>query len=209
MINKAIWLLSLVFIWACNNDKKVEVTSEKTGTEHSGHNMAASSNNYADSVNNGLISADTLKGSPHRTAMATVNGTHVHIEYSSPGVKGRVVWGGLVAYDKVWVTGAHKATSVQFSKDVTINGQKIPAGQYAFFTIPGKEKWIIILNTRYDQHLADDYNEKEDLVRVEVKPEEHDLVQRLTYAVNKIDDKSGEIVMQWEKIVIRLPFTTI
>jgi Protein of unknown function (DUF2911) len=209
MINKAIWLLCLVFCWACNNDKKAEAPSAKAATEHSGHNVAPMNNNYSDSVNNGLITADTLKGSPHRTAMATINGTHVHIEYNSPGVKGRVVWGGLVAYDKIWATGAHKATSVQFSNDVSINGQKIPKGQYAFFTIPGKDKWTIILNTRYDQHLADEYNEKEDLVRVEVKPEEHDLVQRLTYAVNTINDKSGEIIMQWEKIVIRLPFTTM
>jgi hypothetical protein len=208
MINKTSWLLTLVFVWACNNDKKAEDPAEKADTEHSGQNMAVSSNNYCDSVNNGLITEDTLKGSPHRTAMATVNGTHVHIEYSSPGVKGRVVWGGLVAYDKVWVTGAHKATSVQFSKDIMINGTKIPAGQYAFFTIPGKEKWTAILNTHFDQHLADDYNEKEDVIRVEVKPEEHDLTQRLTYSVNRIDDKSGEIVVQWEKILIKLPFIT-
>lgn len=209
MINKTSWLLTLVFIWACNNDKKAENPSEKIAAEHGGHNMAVTSNNYADSVNDGLIKEDTLKGSPHRAAMATVNDTHVHIEYSSPGVKGRVVWGGLVAYDKVWVTGAHKATSIQFSKDVTINGQKIPAGKYAFFTIPGKEKWTLILNTRYDQHLADDYNEKEDIIRIEVKPEEHILTQRLTYVVNGIDDRSGDIVMQWEKMLIRLPFTTI
>jgi Protein of unknown function (DUF2911) len=209
MIQKASWLLILSFTWSCNNDKKAEVPVEKAATEHSGHNMAVSSNSYCDSVNNGIIADDTLKGSPRRTSMATVNGTHVHLEYSSPGVKGRVVWGGLVAYDKVWVTGAHKATSVQFSKDVTINGQKIPAGQYAFFTIPGKEKWTLILNTRYDQHLADDYNEKEDVIRVEVKAEEHSMTQRLTYATGKIDDKSGEIVMQWEKVIIRLPFTTL
>lgn len=209
MIQKASWLLILSFAWACNNDKKADEPAEKAAAEHSGHKMALSSNSYCDSVNNSLIKEDTLKGSPRRTAMATVNGTHVHLEYSSPGVKGRVVWGGLVAYDKVWVTGAHKATSVQFSKDVTINGQKIPAGQYAFFTIPGKEKWMLILNTRYDQHLADDYNEKEDVTRIEVKPEEHTLTQRLTYAINMIDDKSGEIVMQWEKVIIRLPFTTL
>jgi hypothetical protein len=102
--------------------------------------------------------------------MATIGGTTVHIEYSSPGVKERIVWGGLVAYDKVWVTGAHKATSVHFSKGVEINGRKIPAGKYAFFTIPGKEKWIVILNTRFDQHLADEYNEKEDVLRLEVSP---------------------------------------
>jgi hypothetical protein len=210
MINRIWWLIALVFVWACNNNKKTEDPSDKkTANEHSGHNMTVSSNNYCDSVNNGFITEDTLKGSPHRTVMATVNGTHVHIEYSAPGVKGRMVWGGLVAYDKVWVTGAHKATSVQFSKDVMINGKKIPAGQYAFFTIPGKEKWTAILNTRYDQHLADDYNEKEDVIRVEIKPEEHSLTQRLTYTVDKIDDKSGGIVVQWEKILIKLPFITL
>jgi Protein of unknown function (DUF2911) len=199
MKNKAGWLLILLFVWACNNEKK-------STNEHNGHNRAGSSQNYCDSVNNGVITMDTLKGSPQRTAMATVNGTHVHIEYGSPGVKGRTIWGGLVAYDKVWVTGAHKATSVQFSKDIVINGTKIPAGQYAFFTIPGKEKWTVILNTHYDQHQADDYNVKEDIVRVEIKPKEHSLTQRLTYVVEKIDSKSGEIVMQWEKIILRVPF---
>jgi len=202
MKNKTNWLLALAFVWACNNDKKA-------ADEHSGHAMTVSNSNYCDSVNNGLINVDTLKGSTVRTAMATVNDNHVHIEYSSPGVKGRTVWGGLVPYDKVWVTGAHKATSVQFSKDVMINDKKIPPGQYALFTIPGKEKWIIILNTRYDQHQADDYNEKEDIIRMEVKPGEHSMTQRLTYAVDKTDDKSGEIVMQWEKMIIRLPFTTM
>ncbi len=200
----------LLFIVSCNNDKKTEQSAnEKKQDTHSRHATSVSNNNYCDSVNNGLITSDTLKGSPHRTAMATVNGTHVHIEYSSPGVKGREIWGGLVAYDKVWVTGAHKATSIQFSKDVTINGKKIPAGQYAFFTIPGKEKWTVILNSRIEQHLADEYNEKEDIVRVEVKPEENKMVQRLTYTVGVTNGPSGEIVMQWEKITIRLPFTTI
>jgi Protein of unknown function (DUF2911) len=202
MKNKSGWIIALVLVWACNNEKK-------SANEHDSHNITAGGNNYCDSVNNGLVTADTLKGSPVRMAMATINGNHVHIEYSSPGVKGRIVWGGLVPYDKVWVTGAHKATSVQFSKDVMINGQKIPAGQYAFFTIPGKEKWIVILNSRYEQHQADEYNEKEDVVRLNVKPEEHSETQRLTYAVNKIDGKSGEIVMQWEKILIRMPFTTL
>ncbi|MEP7376641.1 MAG: DUF2911 domain-containing protein [Chitinophagaceae bacterium] len=201
MKNKAGWLLALVFFWACNNEKK-------SANEHSGHNMTDGNSHYCDSVNNGLIATDTLKGSPLRTAMTTVNGTHIHVEYSSPGVKGRTIWGGLVPYDKVWVTGAHKATRVQFSKEVVINGIRIPAGQYAFFTIPGKEKWTVILNTRYDQHQTDEYNEKEDVMRLEVKPEEQNMTQRLIYTVEKINSKSGEIKMQWEKILIRVPFMT-
>jgi hypothetical protein len=208
MLKIAASLLSLVFLFSCNNDEKKEQPTEtKAADGHSGHSMV-NNNNYCDSVNNGLIAADTLKGSPHRTAMATVNGIHVHIEYNSPGVKGRAIWGGLVPYDKVWATGAHMATNIQFSKDVTINNKKIPAGQYAFFTIPGKEKWTVILNSRHDQHMADDYSEKEDVMRIDVKPEEQGMTQRLTYSVNKVEDKSGEITMQWEKILIRLPFIT-
>ena len=210
MRHKSSWVFALVFFWACNNGTKPgDASGTNAATAHEGHNMTVVSNDYSDSVNKGLATPDTLKGSPHRSAMATVNGADIHIEYNSPGVKERIIWGGLVPYDKVWATGAHKATSVRFSHDVMINDKKVPAGQYAFFTIPGKEKWIVVLNTRYDQHLADEYSEKEDVIRAEVKPENHELTHRLTYAVNKIDDKSGEIVMQWEKILIRLPFMTL
>ena len=208
MVKQAAYLLILALMLACNNDEKKAGSPEsKPADEHSGHATVASAD-YSDSVNNGVIAEDTLKGSPHRMAMATVNGTHVHIEYNSPGVKGREIWGGLVPFDKIWAAGAHTASSVQFSKDVSINNKKIPAGQYAFFTIPGKEKWTVILNTRFDQHMADDYNEKEDMVRLDVKPEEHSLTQRLTYNVNTSNNNSGEITMQWEKILIRVPFNT-
>lgn len=198
--------LTLPFI-ACGNEKKADATTGKTAEDHASHPVN-SQGNYCDSVNNGLITADTLKGSPHRTAMATINGTHVHIEYNSPGVKGRTIWGGLVGFDRVWASGAHKATSVQFSKDVRINEKKIPAGTYAFFTIPGKDKWIVILNTRFDQHLADDYNEKEDVARLEVKPATIEMTQRLTYSVEKRNETTGVITMRWEKLEVQLPFET-
>lgn len=207
MKQKLLWLLPVIFIMACSNDKKTGQEESKPVNEHTSHTI--NNNDYCDSVNTGLITEDTLKGSQHRKAMATVNGTHVHIEYGSPGVKGRVIWGGLVAYDKVWVTGAHKATAIQFSREVEINDKKIPPGQYAFFTIPGKDKWTIILNTRYDQHLADEYNEKEDVIRVDVVPETYDMIQRLTYSVNKIDEQSGEIVIQWERLQVRIVFNIL
>jgi hypothetical protein len=203
------WALPAIFLISCNNAEDIDKRkNEKTTGEHAGHALEAN-NNYCDSVNSGLIEEDTLKGSPLRTAMSTINGTHVHINYSSPGVKGRIVWGGLVGYDKVWVAGAHRATNVQFNRDVEINGKKIAAGKYAFFIIPGKEKWTVILNARSDQHLADEYNVTEDIVRSEVKPGENVMTPRLTYSVNKINDNSGEIVMQWEKIIVRTPFRTL
>lgn len=198
-----------LFLLSCNNN--TDTNKEEAGSNggHAGHAMNTTAGNYCDSVNTGLIPEDTLKGSPHRTAMATINKTHVHIEYSSPGVKGRTIWGGLVAYDQVWVAGAHQATRIQFSKDVQVESRKIPAGTYALFAIPGKEKWTMIINSRYDQHLADDYTEKEDILRIQVTPGEHEMTPRLTYTVDKIDETNAVITLLWEKIHIHIPFATI
>lgn len=173
-----------------------------TSTAQHNHNTG---NGYADSVNQGLIAKDTMKSSPKRVAMETIGNTHIHIEYGSPGVKGRMIWGGLVAYDQVWATGAHNATTVDFSTAVTIGGKKVAKGKYALFTIPGKEEWIIIINSRSKQHLADEYNQAEDIVRVKVKPVKKDkMVQRLTYRVEK-NGKDAAIAIEWEQLRVVLP----
>lgn len=164
-----------------------------------------SGDGYADSVNRGLIAKDTMKSSPKRVAMETIGNTHIHIDYGSPGVKGRMIWGGLVAYDQVWATGAHNATTVDFSTQVTIGGKKIPKGKYALFTIPGRDEWTLIINTKSQQHLADEYNQAEDMVRVKVKPvKTNKITQRLTYRVEKID-KEAAITIEWEYLKLVLP----
>lgn len=168
------------------------------------HNHSAG-NGYADSVNKGFITKDTLKSSPKRVAMETIRQTHIHIEYGSPGIKGRTIWGGLVAYNQVWATGAHNATTVDFSTDVVIGGKKINKGKYALFTIPGTTEWIIIINSKYKQHLADEYNEADDLVRVKVKPiKKTQPTQRLTYSIEP-KGKDAAIVIEWEYLRVLLP----
>jgi hypothetical protein len=124
-------------------------------------------------------------------------------------VRGRVIWGGLVAYGQVWVTGAHNATSIEFTQDVKINNTVVKAGKYAFFTIPNKNKWTIILNKNWEQHLADEYDQKDDVLRIEVKPEKLKTnVERLNYEVNTKDKgkKTGEIAMSWEKLKVSFSF---
>ncbi|MCI0453179.1 MAG: DUF2911 domain-containing protein, partial [Candidatus Latescibacteria bacterium] len=80
--------------------------------------------------------------------MQTVGLTDVTITYSRPGVKGRVIWGGLVPYDKVWRTGANEATAITFSTDVKVNGQPLAAGTYSFHTIPTRGDWTLIFNKK-------------------------------------------------------------
>ena len=120
-------------------------------------------------------------------------------------MRGRTIWGGLVPYDKIWVTGAHNATQVTFSNDVMIGGQRVVKGKYAFFTIPGIDEWTIILNKNWNQHQADDYNIDEDVVRVQVKPGiVADVQERLQYTVEDIDGTHGSITVHWENLKVSL-----
>ncbi|HJV20692.1 MAG TPA: DUF2911 domain-containing protein [Sediminibacterium sp.] len=170
--------------------------------------MAKPASGYADSVNNGLIAQDTMKSSVPRVEMKTIGTTHLHISYYSPGVKGRIIWGGLVPYNTVWVTGAHSATSITLNRTIIIDNKKVDPGTYAIFTVPGEKEWIFILNKNHQQHLTDNYSEKEDVLRVAVAPQENAMTPRLTYIVNKQTDDSGSIEILWEKIKITVPFKT-
>jgi Ni,Fe-hydrogenase I large subunit len=161
---------------------------------------------YADSVNAGLIAQDTMKKSPHRVSMANIGDAHVHIEYGSPGVRGRTIWGGLVAYDQVWSAGAHNATKISFSKAVTFAGKKIEAGTYGFFLIPHKDNFTVILNKNFNQHLADDYDQKDDVVRMDIAPvAPAKTVQRLTYEVVETGKNQGQVRFSWENKMVKVP----
>ena len=148
---------------------------------------------------------DTTKKSIKSMAYAIVNGDSIKINYHSPGVRKRVIWGGLVPYDEVWVTGAHDATTIEFPRPVIINGKEIPAGKYAFFTIPGKKEWIIIINKNWKQHLATEYDEKEDMVRIKVKPMKNVNTERLQYFIRDNGNKKGTISVAWEKLKVSFP----
>jgi hypothetical protein len=149
---------------------------------------------------------DTVKKSIPKEEHAQIGGVHFMMKYHAPAVRGRTIWGGLVPYDDVWVTGAHSATSLEFDKEVTINNIKVPAGKYAFFTIPGKEQWMLIINKKWDQHLADDYDAKEDVVRVEVTPEAlAETQERLKYSIADAGDSKAALSMSWEKVKVTLP----
>jgi len=153
----------------------------------------------------GEVPADTIKKSIPREVHSQIGRVHFMMKYHAPAVRGRTVWGGLVPYDEVWVTGAHSATSLEFDKDIKINDTKVPAGKYAFFTIPGKERWTLIINKNWKQHLTDDYNAKDDVVRIEVTPEAlQETQERLKYSISQLADSNAAISMSWEKVKVKL-----
>lgn len=150
---------------------------------------------------------DTTKKSIKSRAVALINGDSLKITYHSPGVRNRIIWGGLVPFDEVWVTGAHNATLLETPVPIVVGDKEIPAGSYAFFSIPGKKEWTLIINKHWQQHLASEYDEKDDVVRLKVKPEKIKHTERLQYFVEIKDKGKGSIAVAWESLRVKLPFT--
>lgn len=149
---------------------------------------------------------DTIKKSTKAYVENKIGPARFTIHYHSPAVRDRVIWGGLVPYDQVWVAGAHEATSIESDQDFMIDNKKIPAGKYAFFTIPGKEEWTIIINKNWKQHLADEYKQEDDLLRMKIKPDSLDYKQeRLMYDIDQRSQKEGNILFMWEKLKLVIP----
>ena len=148
---------------------------------------------------------DTSKRSIKSAAVGKIGGASITINYHSPGVRGRMIWGGLVPYNDVWVTGAHNATNIEIDKDFMVAGTTIPKGKYAIFTIPGKEEWTIIINKNWDQHLTDDYLLQEDVVRIKLKPiQQQQITERLQYYIEDDKNGNGKIAIAWE--LLRIEF---
>lgn len=123
----------------------------------------------------------------------------VDIQYGSPAVKGRKIWGDLVPFNEVWRTGANEATTFEVSQDVLIEGQKLEAGRYSLFTIPSEGKWTVIFNKVADQWGAYNYNPQEDALRIEVNPKvREESAERLFI---NIEDE-GEVNIIWEQLAI-------
>ena len=147
--------------------------------------------------------------SPHTTAMTMIGDAHIHMDYSSPGVRNRIIFGGLLSYDAVWQAGAHNAPWLETNKDLVIAGKTLTAGKYGFFIIPSKEEWIVIFNTNWDQHGKDEYDTKDDVLRLKVKPIISETVtEHLEYKVKKVNNNKGLISFAWEKVSISFNFTT-
>lgn len=143
--------------------------------------------------------------SPNASVTQVVGVTEIAIRYSRPGVKGRQIWGGLVPHGQVWRTGANEATTFRASTDVAIEGQPLPAGTYALFTIPGPERWTVVFNKRGEQWGAFDRHEEDDVLKVEVTPRAAEHRERMEFTIPEVTDTSAVVALRWEKLEV--PFT--
>ena len=137
--------------------------------------------------------------SPPETATGKIKQAMVTIHYSSPSVKGRVIWGGLVPYDSVWRAGANEATTFETDKEVKVEGKLLPMGKYSFFLIPkANGEWIAIFNKEPKQWGAFKYEAAKDQLRVKVKPKLIKGTQEmLTYRIT-----SKGFSLDWENFTV-------
>ena len=154
-----------------------------------------------------VLSASSLifaQKSPRKQNSGEISGVKVDIDYGSPSVRGRTIYGGLEAYGKVWRAGANKNTTVTFSDNVKIGGKNLPKGKYGFFIIPNeKEDWVVIFNKKNEDWGAYSYKKEEDALRVNIKPTHvKENQETLMYEV-----KSNEILFAWEKVELHIPVT--
>jgi tetratricopeptide (TPR) repeat protein len=130
--------------------------------------------------------------------------SEVTIFYHRPGVKGRVIWGGLLPYGEFWRAGANEPTLFTFSDDVTIEGKKLAAGTYRFGTIPGPKEWTVIFNSEV-KNWGTVYEPQYDTLKFTVTPETGPNEEWLSYSFTDLTPSSARVVLAWEKL--RIGFT--
>lgn len=142
--------------------------------------------------------------SPRATVTQTVGITDVSVDYSSPGLKGRKPFGSLVPFGKIWRAGANAATKVTFGRDAVVGDKPVPAGTYSLFLIPTAKTWTVVLNTNKDAS-EQSYDDKQDLLRLEVKPEKSPRRERLTFLFANTTDDGTRIDMEWDELRVSIP----
>jgi hypothetical protein len=138
---------------------------------------------------------------------ATMGSLNIKIQYSRPSVRGRIIFGEVVPYNRFWRTGANRATLMKVDKPIHFGEQILPAGEYSIFTLPGEKSWTVMLN-REVGIWGTEYNPLEDILRVEMKVEDVDQIMELmTIDIKPINNSAGLIQIGWERKRASVVFT--
>ncbi len=147
--------------------------------------------------------------SQHATITQRVGLTDISVAYSRPNKHDREIFGALVPYGQVWRTGANSPTTIKFSDAVKIGGQDLPAGEYAFYTIPNQNEWTIALSKNTKLWGAYGYKPDADALRVTVKPTAlANPVETFTIGFDDLKDDGATISLAWDKTRVPLELTT-
>ncbi len=143
--------------------------------------------------------------SPDASFKQQVGFTDIEIKYSRPSSRGRAVFGGLVPYGELWRTGAHDATTIQFSDTVSLNENTIPKGTYSLFTIPNENEWTIVINKDAEMHGTSEYAQDQDVLRFSVKPKKSSrFYETFTIEINDVTKDGANLFLIWENTEVKI-----
>src|SRR5438270_1954328 len=128
--------------------------------------------------------------------------TDITVKYHRPLVKGRTIWGKVVPYGQVWRAGANENTTITFTDPVSIEGKPLDKGTYGLHMIPNEDHWTVIFSKMSDAWGSFTYDQKEDALRVDVKPQTTDMHDALTYDFDDLKADSAVLTLRWEKVAV-------
>lgn len=155
------------------------------------------------------LGAQEFRISPHETQEFQVDGATITIVYGRPSMRGRLIFGGLISYGRIWMPGADEATIVTTSADLAFGDLHVPAGSYSLYTLTDETTWQFIINTQIGQ-LHTEYHEDRDLGRVDARSEPlSEPVERLTLSAVPVPAGGGRLQLEWETTRFWVPFTVV
>ena len=140
--------------------------------------------------------------SQHARATQRIGLTDITIDYHRPLVRGRKIFGGLLAYGQVWRAGANYNTTIEFSDPVNVEGRPLPKGVYGLHMIPGETSWVVIFSRNSTSWGSFTYDKAEDALRVNVKPRAAENREALSYEFDDPEPNSALITMRWERVAV-------
>jgi hypothetical protein len=143
-----------------------------------------------------------------RAGASLPGGGYLHVVYGKPYKRGRVVFGGLVAYDQIWATGAHQSTELAITVPVMLGSTRIEPGVYSLFTTPGRERWTLHLNRGVGMHLADEYDPALDVATASAEPRSVSEVSE-GLVLEFVPEVGGVVLrIRWDRTVVDFSITT-
>lgn len=150
----------------------------------------------------------TPAASPSQVIKQNFALSSVEVAYSRPAIKGRTIFGDLVPYGKVWRTGANNATKITLGEDLSFEGHKVPAGEYALYTVPNKGQWEVVLNKGIKNWGDNGYKKEDDVARFTVKAEEMPFkVESFMITFDDVQASSMTMMIIWDNVAVPVQIT--
>lgn len=154
-----------------------------------------------------ILALEDVKPSQSGSVRQEVANTAIEITYDRPVARGRDLFGGIVPFGEIWNPGANDATAISFSRDVSVNGNPLPAGRYSLWAIPDPNRWTIVFNRQADVYHTPYPGEGDDALRLMASPRRGAHMETLAFYFAAVEKKDAELRLHWGETYVPLRIT--